>query len=167
MVSKLFVTDNLFCCWSNWHWARIIFLRSALPLIWGDLHAGLLVSHVRWLWIQFWLLLCYVCITTIHGVLYQSYAVLCDGFWWRRILYSFEASQCYAPNCHAMHTKVFLYKNRHMFEKNLCTVDSCGRLWLAWPVINTLKKNSTLVSLVTCATWSIDYCSIHSSCWYH
>jgi len=138
MVSKLFVTDNLLCCWFNWHQATIIFMRSSLHLsevimcmqacwypMWGD-------------WIQFLLLWCYV---LPRSMMYSANHMLCcDGFWWRRIHCSFEASQCCAPNCHAMQTKVFLYKNRHMFEKNLCTVDSCGRLWLAWPVINTLKK---------------------------
>ena len=148
MVSKLFVTDNLFCCWSNWHWARIIFLRSALPLIWGDLHAGLLVSHVRWLWIQFWLLLCYVCITTVHGVLYQSYAVLCDGFWWRRIHNSFEAISmlCSKLSCHA--DKGFsLQEQTQVWKKKifvqLIVVVACDLLDLS----STLWKKKSLLCL--------------------
>ena len=141
MVSKLFVIDNLFCCWSNRHQARIIFMRSSLHLseviicmqacwypMWGD-------------WIQFWLLWCYV---LPRSMMYSANHMLCcvmvsDG---EGSIILLKPSQCCAPNCHVMQTKVFLYKSRHRFEKkNLCAVDRCGRLWLAWPVINTWKKN--------------------------
>jgi len=149
MVSKLFVTDNLFCCWSNWHQATIIFMRSSL-------HLSEVIMCMQACWYPMWgdcessFGCCYVMYVLPRSMVYSTNHMLCcvmvsDG---EGSIILLKPSQCCAPNCHVMQTKVFLYKSRHRFEKkNLCAVDSCGRLWLAWPVINTLRKKKSLLCL--------------------
>ena len=156
MVSKLFVIDNLFCCWSNRHQARIIFMRSSLHLseviicmqacwypMWGDCESSFGCCYVMY----------------YHGP-WCTLPIICCAVWWflmeKDPLFFWSISMlCSKLACHADKGFFFIRTYTCLKKKN-CAVDSCGRLWLAWPVINTLKKKKfPPVSLVTFATWSI------------
>ena len=85
--------------------------------------------------------------------------IICCAVWWflmeKDPLFFWSISMlCSKLACHA-DKGFFFIRTYTCLKKKICAVDSCGRLWLAWPVINTLKKKSPPVSLVTFATWSI------------